>query len=377
MRERPLPFDVDSEARMAEQQAAAAAGARAAADDGGMDDLDDDDDDDGDDSAQPGGSKPRRARAAAKRCGKGLRHFSSKVSDQVQSRGTTTYIEVANHLVQEFHAAKASGWLDRTVEEAADAAAIGADVPAPMNSVYEEKNIRRRVYDALNVLLALNIITRERKAIRWVGVPTDFAQTAARLERELTAAQLEQELTAARLERELDEKRAEVKRKREELSECVSHLIAVRRCRMAMEANSAAAAAGADGGGGGTAGGYDETQLKLPFITVATHRDTVVKCEMVEGQQEVSFEFSRQFRVDGEVGTLQRLRLHQCPRSQLGQLVPDHLRKWVPPECINDNAPLFAAAQQAQPAAAAPAPPLAAAAAAAGAMPSLERQIQI
>eukprot|EP00611_Tribonema_gayanum_P009347 TRINITY_DN1915_c0_g1_i3.p1 TRINITY_DN1915_c0_g1~~TRINITY_DN1915_c0_g1_i3.p1 ORF type:complete len:384 (-),score=121.13 TRINITY_DN1915_c0_g1_i3:117-1169(-) len=212
MRERPLPFDVDSEARMAEQQAAAAAGARAAADDGGMDDLDDDDDDDGDDSAQAGGSKPRRARAAAKRCGKGLRHFSSKVSDQVQSRGTTTYIEVANHLVQEFHAAK--------VEEAADAAAIGADVPAPMNSVYEEKNIRRRVYDALNVLLALNIITRERKAIRWVGVPTDFAQTAARLEREL------------------DEKRAEVKRKREELSECVSHLIAVRRCRMAMEANS-------------------------------------------------------------------------------------------------------------------------------------------
>eukprot|EP00611_Tribonema_gayanum_P009346 TRINITY_DN1915_c0_g1_i2.p1 TRINITY_DN1915_c0_g1~~TRINITY_DN1915_c0_g1_i2.p1 ORF type:complete len:380 (-),score=128.47 TRINITY_DN1915_c0_g1_i2:265-1305(-) len=270
MRERPLPFDVDSEARMAEQQAAAAAGARAAADDGGMDDLDDDDDDDGDDSAQAGGSKPRRARAAAKRCGKGLRHFSSKVSDQVQSRGTTTYIEVANHLVQEFHAAK--------VEEAADAAAIGADVPAPMNSVYEEKNIRRRVYDALNVLLALNIITRERKAIRWVGVPTDFAQTAARLEREL------------------DEKRAEVKRKREELSECVSHLIAVRRCRMAMEANSAAAAAGADGGGGGTADGYDETQLKLPFITVATHRDTVVKCEMVEGQQEVSFEFSRQFR---------------------------------------------------------------------------------
>lgn len=35
----------------------------------------------------------------------------------------------------------------------------------------EQKNIRRRVYDALNVLMAINVIQKERKQIRWVGLP--------------------------------------------------------------------------------------------------------------------------------------------------------------------------------------------------------------
>ena len=55
-------------------------------------------------------------------------------------------------------------------------------------TAYEEKNIRRRVYDALNVLLALNIISKERKTIRWVGVPSDAAHTVAHLEREGVSA---------------------------------------------------------------------------------------------------------------------------------------------------------------------------------------------
>lgn len=36
---------------------------------------------------------------------------------------------------------------------------------------YDEKNIRRRVYDALNVLMAMGIIERERKDIFWKGLP--------------------------------------------------------------------------------------------------------------------------------------------------------------------------------------------------------------
>ena len=38
------------------------------------------------------------------------------------------------------------------------------------------KNIRRRVYDALNVLMAMNIIEKEKKEIRWVGLPTSSIQ---------------------------------------------------------------------------------------------------------------------------------------------------------------------------------------------------------
>lgn len=46
------------------------------------------------------------------------------------------------------------------------------------------KNIRRRVYDALNVLMAMNIIEKEKKEIRWVGLPTSSLQECRRLEEE-------------------------------------------------------------------------------------------------------------------------------------------------------------------------------------------------
>ena len=40
----------------------------------------------------------------------------------------------------------------------------------------DQKNIRRRVYDALNVLMAMNIISKEKKEIHWIGLPTNSVQ---------------------------------------------------------------------------------------------------------------------------------------------------------------------------------------------------------
>lgn len=42
-----------------------------------------------------------------------------------------------------------------------------------MQQQYDEKNIRRRVYDALNVLMAMDIISKEKKEIRWKGLPSN------------------------------------------------------------------------------------------------------------------------------------------------------------------------------------------------------------
>lgn len=36
---------------------------------------------------------------------------------------------------------------------------------------FDEKNIRRRVYDALNVLMAMGIILKDKKDIQWKGLP--------------------------------------------------------------------------------------------------------------------------------------------------------------------------------------------------------------
>jgi hypothetical protein len=40
-----------------------------------------------------------------------------------------------------------------------------------MQQQYDEKNIRRRVYDALNVLMAMDIISKDKKEIQWKGLP--------------------------------------------------------------------------------------------------------------------------------------------------------------------------------------------------------------
>jgi len=43
---------------------------------------------------------------------------------------------------------------------------------SPGSAAYDEKNIRRRVYDALNVLMAMDIISKDKKEIRWQGLPS-------------------------------------------------------------------------------------------------------------------------------------------------------------------------------------------------------------
>ena len=100
--------------------------------------------------------------------GKGLRHFSMKVCEKVESKQTTTYNEVADELVAEF--------------SKPDDPKFCAD------QAYDEKNIRRRVYDALNVLMAMNIITKQKKEIMWKGLPATGDGDVAHLRAEKARA---------------------------------------------------------------------------------------------------------------------------------------------------------------------------------------------
>jgi len=91
---------------------------------------------------------------------KGLRHFSMKVCEKVKAKGFTSYNEVAEELVAEL--------TDPRCQSPSD----------------DQKNIKRRVYDALNVLMAMNIISKEKKEIRWLGLPTNSVQEQNSLETE-------------------------------------------------------------------------------------------------------------------------------------------------------------------------------------------------
>ncbi|KAH8550458.1 E2F/DP family winged-helix DNA-binding domain-containing protein [Umbelopsis sp. PMI_123] len=75
----------------------------------------------------------------------GLRHFSQQVCIKVREKQVTTYNAVADELASDIQIYYAEGQ-------------------------YDQKNIRRRVYDALNVLMAMGIIAKDRKEIRWLGI---------------------------------------------------------------------------------------------------------------------------------------------------------------------------------------------------------------
>ncbi|KAL2634226.1 hypothetical protein R1flu_005705 [Riccia fluitans] len=113
------------------------------------------------------GRKKKRGQRATtgEKGGKGLRHFSMKVCEKVESKGRTTYNEVADELVAEF-----------TNPENA--------LISPDQQQYDEKNIRRRVYDALNVLMAMEIISKEKKEIQWKGLPSTKSTNSEALKAE-------------------------------------------------------------------------------------------------------------------------------------------------------------------------------------------------
>lgn len=102
------------------------------------------------------------AATAAANANKGLKHFSLKVCEKVEGKGSTNYNEVADELVRDM---------------ASDAAAgLG-------EGVHDEKNVRRRVYDALNVLEAVGIIAKNKRDIEWIGWPAALQRNNSEKER--------------------------------------------------------------------------------------------------------------------------------------------------------------------------------------------------
>uniref|UniRef100_A0A8D0G9W1 Transcription factor n=1 Tax=Sphenodon punctatus TaxID=8508 RepID=A0A8D0G9W1_SPHPU len=192
--------------------------------------------------------------------GKGLRHFSMKVCEKVQRKGTTSYNEVADELVAEFSTSD-------------------NHISPNESQAYDQKNIRRRVYDALNVLMAMNIISKEKKEIKWIGLPTNSAQECQNLEVE----------RQRRLER--------IKQKQSQLQELILQQIAfknlVHRNRQAeQQANRPPPA---------------NSVIHLPFIIVNTSKKTVIDCSISNDKFEYLFNFDNTFEIHDDIEVLKRM----------------------------------------------------------------------
>ena len=164
-----------------------------------------------------------------------------KVCEKVESKGTTTYNEVADELVAEF--------------SKPDDPKFCAD------QAYDEKNIRRRVYDALNVLMAMDIISKEKKEITWTGLPA-------------TAKQDDLETLRAEKARA----QASIEKKNAYLLELVEQY---KSYQALLQRNAARAAVGVVPSG-----------IQLPFILVQTKPNATVEVEISEDQQVVHFDFN-------------------------------------------------------------------------------------
>uniref|UniRef100_A0A8C1WML7 Transcription factor n=1 Tax=Cyprinus carpio TaxID=7962 RepID=A0A8C1WML7_CYPCA len=222
--------------------------------------------------------------------GKGLRHFSMKVCEKVQRKGVTTYNEVADELVAEFSS--------------------GDNHISPNDHVYDQKNIRRRVYDALNVLMAMNIISKEKKEIKWIGLPTNSAQECQNLEVE----------RQRRVER--------IKQKQSQLQELILQQIAfknlVQRNRQREQQTKRPPPA--------------NSVIHLPFIIVNTSKKTVIDCSISNDKFEYLFNFDSMFEIHDDIEVLKRmgmacgLEVGKCSAEDLKtarSLVPKALEPYV------------------------------------------------
>jgi len=188
--------------------------------------------------------------------GKGLRHFSMKVCEKVQAKGSTSYNEVADELVAEL--------TDRC--------------QSPTDQQYDQKNIRRRVYDALNVLMAMNIISKEKKEIRWLGLPTNSVQEACSLESD----------KSKRIER--------IKAKTQQLQDLILQQIAFKNL---VERNKEAEKM--------SGSPTPNSAIQLPFIIVNTSKKTVIDCSISNDKMEYLFNFDNTFEIHDDMEVLKRM----------------------------------------------------------------------
>jgi len=141
------------------------------------------------------------------------------------------------------------------------------------------------------VLGALDIISKEKKEIRWKGLPNSAGHDLDLLQRE----------GEFRLQ--------EVQRKRESLREllvqqvCFHNLVK----HNLKEAHK------------------EDDKIPLPFIVVNTHSSAIIQCEMSPERTDVMFDFSMPFEINDDNAILKRLGMDKTDMATLKDLLPTDL----------------------------------------------------
>eukprot|EP00127_Corallochytrium_limacisporum_P002738 Clim_evm47s136 gene=Clim_evmTU47s136 len=218
----------------------------------------------------------------------GMRRFSWRVCETVREKGTTSYNGVAEELVRDLTEKNQRG-------------------EKPEHG-YDEKNIRRRVYDVLNVFKALNIITQEEKKIHWQGLPTNSEEEVNNLKLRIQDAE----------EKIRDKKRAIN-------ALCVQILtfknLVARNKKRQLE------------------GSQQADRLRLPFLLLKTRSDTEVDIFVSPERDSYLIQLDQPFVFHDEIEIMKRMGLDfglsapgkSTPEQISGAEanVPDNLRQYI------------------------------------------------
>lgn len=223
---------------------------------------------------------------------KGLRHFSLKVCEKVEQQKITTYQKVADELVKEMTNQPAGAGNGRKGVAAGSAA---------VRKNCDEKNVRRRVYDALNVLMAMGIISKDKKQITWLGLPNGLPENLKEL----------RQTKQLRMDR--------VYRKLEILEDLLTKQVSYKRL---VERNSRKITPEGNG------------SLKLPFVVLATSSETQIYCEMDDDRRRITVNCNNPFTVLEDQDVVQHLKLHQTTPWDLPLYLPQPVCEYYPASAI-------------------------------------------
>ena len=196
------------------------------------------------------------------------------VCKKCEEKQITSYSEVADELVKDYKQKQ------KELIETGDTDAIQFT-----RKGFDERNIRRRVYDALNVLEAIDIISKDNKTITWKGFPS-----SSFLESENN--DLEAEFIAVS---------EELKKKKECLKEllvqniCFYNLSKINKSRAAAQNSSDDASARRDSNRPEDAS--EEEKIYLPFVIIDVPDDATIRCDMNRSRTEVMLDFSKPFEI--------------------------------------------------------------------------------
>lgn len=254
--------------------------------------------------------------------------------------GTKTYTQLVRELKQAELAIKAAAAARGEAPPTTKSKKKETKKTGKAKKNHDDKNIRRRVYDALNVLMAMDIITKEKKEITWRGLPGSHLNVGDQDDLGDDSGLLHQGDVTATSAGSASHSQSSKKRKIDGLSrrqriqtlqdERAKHHESIRSKRECLQQLMVQNVSFQNLLRRNHAREMEERQLKLrqptskseqdngkvekevekvplPFLIVNTDSRAVVQCEMCPERTNVSFDFSLPFEINDDNEILKRL----------------------------------------------------------------------